>query len=123
MRRREYLDNIKNKIFQKKKDSVAPFNCTAIRKIDSDIECLKDNPGPGQYIDVCDPKNSSVFSKQVKYFKEKGNAFKKGYDSNSFGINEKRFQGGPSTKTPGPGAYQLPQKSLGYDIHLERARA
>lgn len=99
-----YRNKLKvQKRMEKSQDIRAPFNTQAGREmIDGDGK----GPGPGAYIDVTDPKHSSVLNSGGVY----GNAYLaalKNYDSN-FGSTIDRFDNPDyknSTDTPGPGTY------------------
>ena len=68
----------------------APFNIQASRNYDYAADTL--GPGPGSYIDVNDPKYSSVNNKNIPYGNPQVAALKKTIIPNNFGSNIDRFE-------------------------------
>lgn len=104
--KRKKVDLIRNKRKIKDKSDLktAPFNIQANRDFDYASKTL--GPGPGSYIDINDPKYSSVLHKHADVIKT--SFMKKSNVRSNFGTNIDRFNNPDykkSVKTPGPGAY------------------
>eukprot|EP00826_Nyctotherus_ovalis_P005620 TRINITY_DN11277_c0_g6_i1.p1 TRINITY_DN11277_c0_g6~~TRINITY_DN11277_c0_g6_i1.p1 ORF type:complete len:399 (-),score=83.75 TRINITY_DN11277_c0_g6_i1:8-1180(-) len=108
------------------KPQTAPFNTTEERKVQSEVR----NPsvGPGTYIDVNNPFNSSVTKNLLKYAVDKGIMMAHGLESKPFGVGGKRFDKGYFTPKEGPGPADYapaeetprPKHTLGFPTVTER---
>lgn len=80
-----------------------PFNSTAARE---SAQSSSLQPGPGAYIDISNPRNSSVMKGMLKFASDRVITEAQGVASGPFGSTEKRFR--PSHYkdcSPGPGEY------------------
>lgn len=68
----------------------APFNTQATRNFEYTGDTI--GPGPGSYIDVNDPKYSSINNKNAAYSNPQVAALKKANLPNNFGSNIDRFE-------------------------------
>ena len=64
-------------------------------------------PGPGSYIDINNPQNSSVSKPLLKFSSDRTFAEAHGIKLGAFGSNTKRFDSVGQNKkdAPGPGSY------------------
>lgn len=67
-----------------------PFNTQATREFDYTGDAL--GPGPGTYIDVNNPKYSSVLNKSIQYGTSHDSIMKKATNPSNFGSNIDRFE-------------------------------
>lgn len=112
MKSRNRIEDIKNKRASKEKVKSSknpPFNTQANREFDYTGSAI--GPGPGTYIDITDPKYSSVLHKSHPYGNPQVALLKKANANSNFGSNIDRFENPEykkSVETPGPGAYDKP---------------
>lgn len=109
--KKKKVDRIRNKILKKRKKKVEnpPFNVLENRSFEYLGKTL--GPGPGSYINVNDPKFSSVMHKHTHYGNTSYEDAKPSPGKNNFGSSIERFDNPHYKKemeTPGPGAYQKP---------------
>lgn len=106
-KRIEEIRNKRTSKTQQRKAKIPPFNLHATREFEYTGNSVA--PGPGFYIDISDPKYSSVINPKSVYGNTQLNAIKKVANiQNSFGSNLDRFDNPDykkSVDTPGPGAY------------------
>ena len=85
-----------------------PFNTNSGRFLKSKEAELP--PGPGTYIDIYNPVNSSVLKETENILNEREYAEKRGAVFGPFGSHAQRFKGGSSlanlNEVPGPGQYE-----------------
>jgi len=78
LEKKNRLDKVRMKITKKSKAELMPsipFNTHANRSFDKAKKSVA--PGPGSYIDVNDPKYSSVLHKQISYGNSQSEGLKK----------------------------------------------
>ena len=107
--KQQRIEEIRGKKKQGSKNNIvnAPFNIQASRNYEYAADTL--GPGPGSYIDVNDPKYSSINHKNTVYGNPQVAALKKANLPNNFGSSIDRFDNPDYKKcveTPGPGAYE-----------------
>jgi hypothetical protein len=103
-RKKVDLIRSKRKIIDKSVLKSAPFNIQASRNFEYASKTL--GPGPGSYIDINNPKYSSVLHKHTENIQS--TSTKKTNLQSNFGSSIDRFNNPDykkSVETPGPGAY------------------
>eukprot|EP00826_Nyctotherus_ovalis_P005367 TRINITY_DN1120_c0_g3_i2.p1 TRINITY_DN1120_c0_g3~~TRINITY_DN1120_c0_g3_i2.p1 ORF type:complete len:306 (-),score=50.64 TRINITY_DN1120_c0_g3_i2:112-1029(-) len=88
-----------------------PFNTSAKRE---KTEKRSEQPGPGAYIDISNPINSSVMKGILKFASDRVMMEAQGIMFGPFGSTEKRFKGTYQSEkdaTPGPGEYPRDENS------------
>lgn len=82
------------------------FNSQDVRECNKPVKT--GNPGPGAYIDINDPNNSSICKSLAKIREDRTLAESQGVKLGAFGTNTSRAKGSWLTvknENPGPGSY------------------
>jgi len=79
-------------------------------------------PGPGAYIDINNPQNSSVTKPLLKFSSDRTFAEAHGIKLGAFGSNTKRFETGALKVKdgPGPGHYENAEKAMNITKEIDK---
>ena len=100
-------EDIKSRLLQEETVQVA-FNQQEERDCNKDVKAP--NPGPGSYIDINNPNNSSICKSLAKIKEDRTLAESQGVKLGVFGSNTSRFENSwmeVRTDNPGPGTYDI----------------